>query len=342
MPYRTYTSVGANAAARAEEMRAELDAALTDNSHYTKVTSGYTGNSTWNYMDVWKNDGLASGGYEWYVIVARHSTSSYTLLGAALEYDTGTTTAKKALRSGNGFVNSDGYPVTTSGGSTEVTFPLSTFAQTTSDTAGCLGGSPTAPTTAFTAGHILATLVTNEMVWQAYGAAGPPPNILWSHGVGVYEQMHSTTQDLKPLGAVGFKANSTAEIAGTVWRSPTGSATYNYTVVHYNPTDRFTASVVNACSGTVGGTNVDLLYGGPVGSRAGQYRVSGLGKRSSTAGGIDTKGNFLGLQPKDFLIFDRESTVLVRDTITVNGKVYACYDSSSGNPGLFVNTEPDS
>jgi hypothetical protein len=337
MPYREKTLAGATPNALAEEVRAELDAALTANPRYTKVTSGYTGNTNYNFIDVWRNDGTGSGGYPWFVFVAKSSTTANCLLGGALEYDPATNIARKALRIANGYVGPDGYPVTASGGSTEQDFLLSAATPTGGvATTLNLGYGQTAPTPPI-AGNILRVLVTDTYVWYCWGSLTTLVN---SHGIGTYEKIMAVG-DPKPLAALACNNAVGTYVAGTAWRDPDGVPGTGAGYGVYTATNGgFANSALSQMSGEVGGVG-DLHLPGPIGSRLMVTRT-GPPDKNSPPGAIDLTGSWLGLASDDFLIFDRASGVAIGDSITVNGKVYISICAPAATGGLFINTQPSS
>jgi len=332
MPYREHVVAGANGSAIAEEMRLELDTALAAHPAWTKVTSAYTGaQSTWSF-DVWQNNGAADG-YPWFLVVARASSYGLTYLGGMLEYDPATWTAKKALRgySGAGYVDADGYPLVAAGGA-EMTFPLHLFNLTTSALTGQLGGSDSGDAGPVTGGW-LRTLVTDRLAWQGYGATTA---LTYCHGVGTYQNVHSTTADLRPLANMGCSATQGAT---SVWQHPAGTGPY-VRMIDGNGKTSWIGTAVSGLFGQVGG-DMDLLYGGAVGSRFGLFREVNSSKETSTALDYDLDGGFLGIAPDDLLIFPRTSAVALGDTITVGTRTYVSVCAAGTVAGLFVNTTPE-
>ncbi len=333
MPYREATLAGANANALAEEMRAELDAALLASGKYTKVTSAFAGTVGWVY-DVWRNDGTTDG-YQWYVVVAKNQTTAHVLLGGMLEYDDPTKTAKKALRGyvTSGFVDAAGYPLVSAGGA-EMTFPLDKFIHAPStNNIGSLGGVSSLPTAAAT-GNKIRTLVTGQLVYQSNGPASSQSH---GGGVGTYQRTHSTTVDLKPLANIGVPSSSGGPT--TVWQHPLATDNgYSRSNNEYSTSYTWMNGMLSSPYGEVGG-KVDLLTGGVIGSRLAVLRV-GSSNKNSPSTGVDTGGSILGIVPSDILVFARTAGCARGDTITVNGKVYVSIDTPGTNPGLFINTQP--
>ena len=337
MPYREKILTNSSLAALADEARLEVDTALAAHPAWTKVTNNQISGSM--YFDVWQNNGSADG-YGWYLIIGRHSTSGYVLMCGALEYDAPTFTFKKALRgySGLGFVNAAGYPLVSSGGA-EMTFVLgsSGFTPTSSLSVGNLGGRISAPT-ALAQTNWFRTLVTARSVWVGWGTSTA---LNCCGGVSTYQNLFSTTQDLKPLAHVAVNNTSLATGATTVWQHPSATdINYARNIMFMSTASDWSLSAASVMSGQVGGST-DILYGAPVGSRMLVTRSVEPGKTIFTNSPV--AGGFLGLFPADFLLFNKTAgSGTVGDTITVNGKT--CY-IAVGQPvaatQLFINTQPD-
>lgn len=342
MPYVEKLALeGADAAAIGDEVHGLLDGALAAHPKWTKVTDGYTGNSLFGVMDVWKNDGTTDG-YEWYLVVAKGNpgNASYAgrvLLGGALEYDPATNIAKKAMRGWNtAVVDADGYPVVSAGGA-EREYPLTGFKATNSAKDGLLGGSGTKVPTAPVAGSQVRVLVTGQVAWFAWGT---PTTLTHAHGVGTYTNMHSATLDQRPLAFMGC-TNSGGADAGTVWQHPAAVSGQNSAANdQFNSSIRFVYGAASNMYGQVGGY-ADLLYGGPIGARLAAQRFGYNTKELSASSRPDQAGGFLGLSPADFLVFGRANGCQIGDTVTVDGKTYVSVDTPSAYPSLFVNTQPD-
>jgi len=334
MPYRAYTLAGATPTAIAEELRLERDTALAAHPAWSKVTSAYTGNATWT-IDVWQNAGVADG-FVWFLIVGKHTSLPHCLMGGALEYDPSTNIAKKALRgdSGVGFPDANGYPLVAAGG-VEMDFPLSGFYVGTGSNASLKGrlGGLSALQPAPAAGNWCRTLVTDKLAWQGYG---PVTSLSFCHGVGTYQQVHSVSQDLKPLAFHTVPAG--ADMATTVWQHPTATGTYVRSNVQWAASGRYANAAATAMHGIVG-TTPDLFFGGAVGSRLLVQRTGSTAKTNSVTT-VSTTGQLLGLAPADLLVFNKDVAVAIGDTIDVAGNTYVSVDTPGATPGLFVNTQP--
>lgn len=336
MPYSKNTLTQSGDALNLE-MKGYLDAALTAHPAWTQVTTGYvSGTKTY---DVWENDGTTDG-YGWFLIVNTDTANDGRVaLGGALEYDPATNIAKKALRgyNGLGYVDAAGYPLVAAGGA-EMTFPLGGFIPTGTIDNGMVGaGNSWSTVVAATSGNIFRVIVTGHIAWTWWGTTGV---LGWCHGVGTYENLHSTTADLKPLG---FLLHDGTYYPSTVWQSPSATEATRSRACFSDLGGTYGALPQTiTVSGEVGG-KPDLLYGGPIGSRIAVIRNGGTSNVNTLSGAAaysDTGGTWLGIMPgDDFLIFDRSNAVQIGDTITVNGKIYESVLPPSTYPGLFVNTQ---
>jgi len=321
------------------EMKAQLDAAIVASGKYSKVTNGYV--SATRTYDVWLNDGTTDG-YQWYLIVGTDSSAS-TLgrlgISGALEYSDATKLATKCLRgSGNTpqWINSSGYPVTTNGGATEVTYALGNFAPTYAGNTGKMWPETNTWPTAAANGNTMRVLVTGQFAWFWYGTATTGTTCA---GVGTYTNIHSTTSDLKPLAYLAHNGGSGTS-GGTVWQSPAsnnlnGNATVSSCIAS-NATVN-TGECYSQVVGKVGAAGTDAGYDGIyIGSRMHICRESG----NQTGGGTNytTWGWSVGLAPADFLIFAKQAPTAVGDTVTVDGKVYENITSTGAGLGVFINT----
>jgi hypothetical protein len=327
MPFTT-TTLNTTGNALSLQMRDALSAALTASGKYTKVTDAYV--TSTRYYDVWQNDGTTDG-YIWYLVVGWDTANTGRIgLGGFLEYDATTKIAKKALRgtSTAGFTDSNGYPLVSAGGA-EMTFALGSFIPASTLTLGTIGPiNSWAPTAV--SGGIFRVLVTGQIAWIWWGTTSTAVNM---EGVGTYQLLsNATPTDPKPLARQLHVGTGTD--GGTVWQHPNstgtnymrstyGSMLAGYALSTTTPTYSFRTGAVGA---------PDLNFGVPVGTRV-------LLFRSSSATPSQT-GLVLGLSPAEFLLFDRTSSVMVGDTIVVDGKTYMSVSNPGTVMGLFVNTQP--